>query len=317
MRCCLKSVMGGMVLGIVVLALAVGALYLFAYPRIDSALADSVRREYMLPPSATIKFKHGTFLDTWQGKLDSFLVEAKEGKLEGLVINDVRLYATGIQFDMTRTLITGEAELRKVDHARLKFKVSEESLADRWSDTLASKGVRDIDVDLREKEIAVSGKVDLKVTTLPVSARGVFEVDGSQRIGMKVNELSLGSSKFDAAGISGLVEKLTFGKAKLDMGDIGDVFSKSIRTPVLDLGELQMGVIVKRLEPRRGYLYVEAESEDLDVLAEKMKQETEAAEAPAAEAVDDKSDAAKVGEAIEKGAKGLETLGGKLKDVIK
>jgi hypothetical protein len=307
-------------LGIALLAVAAAALYVFLYPRIDSALGDAVRREYMLPPSATIKFEHGTFLDTWQGKLKSFLVEADEAKLEGLVINQVKLFATGIQFDMTKTLITGEAELKKVDHARLKFRVSEESLANHWADSLASRGVRDLDVDLRDSEIAVAGKIDLKLTTVPVSARGVFEVDGTQKIRMKVNEVSIGSSKLDPTGISGLIRKLTFGKAKLDVGSIGDVFSKSIRTPVLDLGDLQMGVNVRRLEPHSGYLYVEAESEKPEELAARLKREKERL---AAEQKDDpkvqagKSDGKKVEDAIEKGTETLEKLGGKLKKIVK
>lgn len=322
MRCCLRSIVGGIVLGLVLLAIGAAALYIFAYPRIDSALSDAVRREYMLPPSATIKFQHGTFLETWEGKLRSFRVEANEAKLEGLLINDVKLYATGIQFDMTKTLITGEAELKKVEHARLKFRVSEGSLADHWGEALASRGIRDVDVDLRDQEIAVSGNIDLKVTTVPVAARGVFEVDGTQRIRMKVNELAIGGSKLDPLGISGLIKKLTFGKARLDAGNIGDVFSKSIRTPVIDLGDLQMGVNVRRLEPRSGYLYVEAESEKPEELAarvRKEKAEKEAAEkAKAATAADEsKSDAKKVEDAIGKGAESLEKLSGKLKKIIK
>jgi hypothetical protein len=317
MRCCLRSIFGGIILGIVVIVVAAVAAYFLIYPRIDSALADAVRREYMLPPSAAIKFKHGTLLDTYEGKLQSFQVEAKEAKLEGLLINDVKLYATGIQFDMTRTLITGEAELKKVEHARLKFRVSEQSLADHWSETLASRGIRDVDVDLRDKEIAVSGNIDLKLTKLPVAARGVFEADGSQKIRMKVNELSLGGNKFDPAGISDLVSKLTFGKAKLDVGEIGDVFSKSIRTPVIDLGDLQMGVDVTRLEPRSGYLYIEAESANPSKLAAALKKAKAENSKTGESQPDRKSEADKIGDAVKQGANNFEKLGGKLKKIIK
>ncbi|MDQ3023290.1 MAG: DUF2993 domain-containing protein, partial [bacterium] len=240
MRCCLKSVFSGMLLGLLLLAALAFGAYMYAYPKLDTALGDAVRREYMLPPSATIEFEHGTLLDTYQGKIDSFYVAADEAKLEGLVISDVELVSTGIQFDMTRTLITGEAELKKVDHARLKFRVSEDALADRWGETLGSRGIKEVDVELGDKEISVSGRIDLQIASVPVSARGVFEADGAKKIRMKVNEFS-------------------FGSTKLGVGQFKELFSKSIRTPVIDLGALQMGVDVKRLEPKNGYLYVEAE----------------------------------------------------------
>jgi hypothetical protein len=258
MRCCLKSVLSGMLLGVGLLALLIFGAYLFFHPRLDAALSDAVRREYLLPPSATIKFDHGTMLDTYQGKIERFYVNAKEAKLEGLVISDVELITTGIQFDMTRTLITGEAELKKVDHAQLKFRVAEESLAERWSETLAGRGISDVDVDLGDKVIEVSGKIDLKLATVPVAARGVFEADGSKLIRMKVNELK-------------------FGSTKLPLSQFKELFTKSIRTPVLDLGDLQMGVSVRRLEAKNGYLYVEAESETLEELREAMRKEKAAA----------------------------------------
>lgn len=297
MRCCLKSVFSGILLGILLVALLALGFYVYAYPKLDSILADAVRREYMLPPSAKIKFEHGTLMDTYQGKLESFMVEANEAKLEGLVINDVSLFATGIQFDMPRTMITGEAELKQVDHALLKFRVSEKSLDDFWSDNLAGRGITDLDVDLREKEIAVSGKVDLKITTVPVSARGVFETDGTQKIRMKVNELS-------------------FGGAKVGLGQFKELFSKSIRTPVLDLGDLRMGVNVKRLEPRNGYLYVEAESQDLAELAESMKKEPASKESTGEDGKAGTSDLGKVEDAVKGAGKKLEDIGGKLKDKI-
>jgi len=297
MRCCLRSIVSGILVGVLLIALLAVGVYVYFYPRLDSALADAVRREYLLPPSATIKFKHGTLLDTYQGKIQSFLVESKEAKLEGLLINDVQLVATGIQFDLTRTFITGEAELKNVDHAQLKFRVSEDSLEQHWADTLSRRGISSVDVDLHGKEITVSGVVDLKLATVPVSARGNFEVDGSQAIRMKVSQVSLGSN--------------TFG-----LGKLSDIFSKTIRTPVLDLGDLQLGVNVKRLEPRNGYLYVEAESEGLDDLAKAMKAE-KAPEPPVSKSTDTlQKDTKKVEDTVKDAARGIEDLGQKLKKKI-
>lgn len=254
MRCCLRKVFS-LLLGLVlILLLLVGAAQFLLLPHLDGMLSDAVRREFMLPPSSTVEIGFGSAIETYQGKVDSFRVVANEAKLEGLLIEDVRLDATGIEFNLPKTLITGDAELSRVDYANLSFRVSEEALEDRWARTLKRRGITDVEVDLQGEQLQVSGLVDLKLTRIRVTATGNFEIDG--------RKVRLAATEIDVGG------------TKLGVGEFKEFFSKTIRAPLLDLGELKMGVNVKQLEARNGYLLVEAETQGLKELAAALKRQT-------------------------------------------
>ncbi|MCC7479826.1 LmeA family phospholipid-binding protein [bacterium] len=248
MRCLgrIFSCFGGLA---VLLGLALAALYLLVFPRLDTIFADSVRREFMLPPSSTVKMTRGSLLDTLQGRVPEMLVEAEEAKIEGLLVEDVRLLAEGVKFDLPLTLATGNAEWQDMSSGRLEFKVSEESLKQRWAGELEDRGLKKVEVKLKGGEVSISGLLDAAIFKLRVGAKGKVEVDGSDRIVFKPSAMELGGADFGVEQINAIFSALT---------------------PVLDLGSLKLGVGVESMEPRDGYLYVVANSLKLDELADKM-----------------------------------------------
>lgn len=237
MRCCLKSLFN-LLLGVVVLAaLGLAALYFWAYPRLDQLFSDSVRREFMLPPSSTVTLTHGDPLQTFRGQVPHMLVEASEAKIEGLVVEDVKLEAKNVSFDLPATIVTGDAKWQGVESAQLKFKVSEDSLKQRWTGELEQHGLKKPEVKLHDGKVDITGLLDASLFKLRVGASGRIQVDGTDRVVFKPDNLELGGTSFG-------VEQ------------VGAIFSAL--TPVIDLGDLKLGVGVDKMEPHDGYLFVVA-----------------------------------------------------------
>jgi len=251
----------------VIAAIAGGALYFYVLPRLDNLLADAVRREYILPPSATVVITRGSLLDTLEGEVARFYVDAEEAKLDGLLVKDLRFLAEGIRFDLPRTLISGQAELLNVSHGQLSLSVSEEALEERWSEELASKGLSKVDVELSNEGVGVSAVVDLKLTEVRVGAKGYFEVDGTDRIRFHATDLELAGTSIGIAELKAAFSTLT---------------------PVISLGRFKMHVVVDELFTSAGHLFIETRSQSLEekIAADRqrLKERQQAAEAEAKEA---------------------------------
>ena len=251
--------MAGCVSGIVLLlVLAAGALYFFGLARLDTMLADAVRREYMLPPSSEVVITRGSLLDTLDGEVKRFSVISAEAKLDGLVVEELEFLAEGIRFDLPRTFITGQAELREVANGKLKFRVSEQALEERWQEELASKGLSAVQVQLKADGVSVSAQIDLKLTKVRIGAKGNFEVDGTDKIKLIVDEVELGGASFGIGSFKAAFSELT---------------------PLIDLGQFKMSIAVDALKPRDGFLIVQAHSISLDeklALDRERKAEAEA-----------------------------------------
>jgi hypothetical protein len=291
MRGCFRFIVNTVVLLFFVALLAAVAAYFYVLPTVDTLLADAVRRDLMLPPSSTVVIKRSSIIDTYQGQVDSFLVESKEAKVEGLVIEDVKLVGTGITFDLPRTLATGQAEISKVDNADLSFRVSEASLEERWGSDLKKKGITDLNVDLDGQNIRVDGNMDLKLAKIKIGAIGNFHVDGSQKIKFKVTDFDLGGNQ-------------------IGMSLVKSVFSSL--TPVINLGQLKIGVGVSRLEAKDGYLEVEAQSVDLAELARAMKEPP-----PEPEGEDKRDLADKVKDTLDEAGSEIEDFTSNLKEITR
>jgi hypothetical protein len=250
MRGCLKAI-GGCIFGIVlVAALAATAFYLWAVPELDELFADSVRREFMLPPSSTVRLEHGSLQNTMQGRVQRMVVEADEAKIEGLAVEDVKLAAEDVRFDVPATLLTRDAQWDAVGQGTLSFKASEAALKERWTGELESRGLKKVDVKLSEGEVSINGLLDIGLLKMHVGTTGQIAVDGSDRIVFQPSKLQLGDTNVGVEKLEAVFDTLT---------------------PVLDLGKLKLGIGVEELEARDGYLHVKAKSMQLGEIKEKLK----------------------------------------------
>lgn len=240
---CLKRTANCALLVIVLLALALGAAYYYVLPRLDEMLADAVRREFMLPPSSTVVIARGSLLDTLEGEVDRFYVSSPEAKISDLRVEEVEFHAGGIQFDLPRTLLSGQAELLAVSQGNLAFKVAAADLQERWATDLARRGLSKTEVTLEEDKIKVSCVLDLKLTEVRIGAAGELYVDGTDRIKFKATDLELAGSN-------------------IGIEELKAVFSTL--TPVIDLGQFKMSVAIDDVQMRDGYLYVAAHSMSLE-----------------------------------------------------
>jgi len=261
---CLKRLSNCALVTVLLAALALGTAYYYVLPRLDDLLADAVRREFMLPPSSTVVITRGSLLDTFEGQVDSFYVSSPEAKISGLGVADVEFNAGGIQFDLPRTLLSGQAELLSVDQGNISFKVSAEELQQRWAAELAKKGLSKTEVKLEDDKVQVSCVLDLKLTEVSIGASGELYVDGTDRIKFKATDLELAGSS-------------------IGIDELKAVFSTL--TPVIDLGQFKMSVAIDELHMRDGYLYVAAHSISLQAkrALEQAQQEGEGAGAESAD----------------------------------
>jgi hypothetical protein len=237
---------------VVVVAVLLAATYYFLMPRLDTMIEDAVRREFILPPSSTVDIERGSLFDTLEGQVRRFYVNSAEAKIDGVLVNDLRFVAKGIAFDLGKTILTGKADLKDVAFGELELKISEASIEERWAAELERKGLSKVEVTLQNNRVGISGLVDLKLAKLRVAAKGKLVVDGTDKIKFKPAELDLGGTNIEVGGIRAAVNSLT---------------------PVVDLGQFKMTILVDKLEAKDGYLLVSARSSDLN---ERMNESAEA-----------------------------------------
>jgi hypothetical protein len=239
---CLNRLLNTLLAIIALVVIAVALAWYFLMPRLDTLLADAVRREFILPPTATVIIERGSIFDTAEGQLQRFHVESPEAKIDGVLVNDLRFDAKGIRFDLVKTLTTGNAELKDVAYGELEVKVSEASIEQRWAAELAEKGLDKVNVKLENNKVEVSGLIDIKIAKLRVGAKGKLEVDGSDMIKFKPVEVDLGGANLDVSGIKAAMTGLT---------------------PVVDLGQFKVAILVDKLKAEKGYLVISARSTGL------------------------------------------------------
>jgi len=236
--------MANCVFGLVlVVAVLIGGLYYFGLPWLDSTLADAVRREFMLPPSATVEIGRGSLLDTLEGEVERVYVDSEEARISGLNVEQVKFLAEGVKFDLPRMAISNQAEMQSVTTGELEFRVAEEAIEQRWESDLLKMKLSDVSVKLDGGKVEVEGFYDLMLTKVKVGATGELYADGTDKIRFKATDLNLGGADI---GIEQL--KVAF----------------SALTPVIDLGQLKMYVAIDELEMRDGYLQVYARSMSMD-----------------------------------------------------
>ncbi len=231
---------------VVLVLLAAVALNWFLMPQVDEELADSVRREFMLPPSSTVVIARGSLLDTLEGQVDSFYVDSSEAKLDGMIVEDLQFRASGISFDISQVLLSGSAGLKEVKSGELELKVSEAALKERWGRELAKKGLRDVQIELADGSVKIEGIFDMAFAEVAIGATGRIVADGTTRLKLSVDELQLGG-------------------AEIGVKELKAAFSTL--TPVVDLQQFRVAIEVDKLEMQDGYLLVRARSRSLEGIA--------------------------------------------------
>jgi hypothetical protein len=242
---------GNFIFGLVILVLLLGAvIWFWALPQVDVKLADAVRREYLLPPSATVEINRGSLLDTLEGQVESFYVESEEAKIDDVTVSDLKFVAEGIEFDLPQTLLTQRAELKNLDHGRLSFRIREEALVERWAADLEAAGLKKVEVKLTDNDATVSGLLDLALVKMRIGGKGKLGTDGN-------------AIRFE-------LEELTVGDNKIGLAEMNAVFSKL--APVLDIGQFKkVGIHIDKLDTGNGFIEIEATSRDLDLLEQEIK----------------------------------------------
>lgn len=240
---CFQKLANFVLVLVVIALLAVLSLNWFLMPKVDDELADSVRREFMLPPSSTVVIGRGSLLDTLEGQVDSFFVDSDEAKLGGMLVEDLVFRGSGISFDLPSVLVSGNAGLREVKSGELQLKVSEQALVERWGEELARKGMRDVQIELDGGRVSIDAIFDMAFAEVRIGATGRIIPDGSSRLKLEVDELQLGG-------------------ADIGVKELKAAFSAL--TPVVDLGQFQVAIDVDELRMEDGYLYVQARSRSLD-----------------------------------------------------
>ncbi len=242
MRGCGSTLAGwGCGLG-VLLAIAFGALYWLALPRLDVMLEDSLRRAYLLPPSCTVLVERGSLLDTLEGQVQRVYIESPESKLGSLVATDLRLLAEGVDFDMVKTLASRAAVLDQVTHGEITFGIPETALQELWADQLRSQGLTGAAVDVTGDGVSLRGTADLKLAQVPVAVSGKFKAVDGQRV-----KLQLG--KFALSGM------------ELPSGDLQTALAAL--APEIDLSQFKMDVEIDEIKHIDGAVLVSARTRSL------------------------------------------------------
>ena len=236
------------VLVLVVLALlGLAALNFLLMPRIDAELADSVRREFLLPPSSTVLIGRGSLLDTLEGQVDNFYVSSPEAKLDGMLVEDLEFRASGIRFDTAQVLLSGNAGLKDVQSGELSLRISEQALIKRWGGELAHKGLSDAEITLTSGRVDIAGTFDMGFAAVRIGAAGRIVADGGSSLRLEVDELQLGGADIDVKMLKAAFSALT---------------------PVVDLERFRVAIEVDELRMEDGYLLIKARSHSLEGLGE-------------------------------------------------
>ena len=206
---------------LILLVVAIGAVYWLALPKLDLLLEDSLRRAYMLPPSSTVIVEHGSLLDTAEGQVKRVYVESPESKLDGIVVTDLRLLAEGVDFDLVKTLATRSAELDEATHGEISFIITESSLQEVWADELRSQGLTNAAVDITAEGVSLTGTADLKLAQVPVVARGKFTAQTDQRVKLELGQFELSGVELPSGelqqALSALAPEIGLSRFKMDI----------------------------------------------------------------------------------------------------
>jgi hypothetical protein len=239
---CLQKLANAILTLVVLAALLAAAAWYFLLPQLDVKLADAVRREFMLPPSSTVIIERGSLADTLEGQLRRFHVSSPEAKIADTPVEDLEFEAKGIRFDLAQTFATGKADLQDVDYGEMTVKVSQSAIQQRWAGELEKRGVRKPEVELDNDKVKLSGLVDLKLAKLRVAATGRLIADGTERIKFEATELDMGGANVEIKQLRSAITSLT---------------------PVIDVGQFKLSILVDEVKTEDGYLFIRARSRGL------------------------------------------------------
>jgi hypothetical protein len=213
---------------IILLAVLVAvAAYFFLLEPMRANLADAVRRKFMLPPSSSVSIEQGSYIDALSGKVKAFHVESSEASIGGMRIEDLKLDAENMSFDIVNLALQRNPILREVEHAKVSFSITPESLADAWLAKVKHLGVKKLTLKMEEGTgeqlpfAQVNAVAEVLGKEIPLSVKGFFKLIGRREIGFEALEF-----KLQELGVGGDMVKSIFMKfaPRIRIGDFqGDL----------------------------------------------------------------------------------------------
>jgi hypothetical protein len=227
--------------------------YFFLLEPMRANLADAVRRKFMLPPSSTVTITPGSYIDALSGHVKAFHVESSEASISKTSIEDLKLDAENINFDIVNLALQRNPILREVGHAKVSFTITPESLAGAWLARVKHLGVKKLTLKLEEGTgeqlplAQVNATVDILGKEIPLAVKGFFKLVGKREIGFEATEFRL-----QDFGIGG--------------DFIQNIFMKF--APKVRIGDFQGDLTIDRFYVLGGKLHVVAQTTGVTSLAE-------------------------------------------------
>lgn len=232
----LRRVLAGIAIALAGLALigivAVNAILL---PRLDTMLANAMRRELSLPAEATVLIQRGTLKQTLTGFLPRSLIESPSAVLDDIPVEDLHFSTADIDFNMRRILKGEKAQITAVAAAELSLKISIQELKSRLVPLIEKQGPTDVRINFGDDAVEVTA-----YSKGQLSAKGQFYVIGDNRVGFALTEIVI--DRFNIT-VSNLV---------LPIDDV---------IPALDLGGMFAKIVIDELHVTSTYMEITAHTE--------------------------------------------------------
>ncbi len=244
---CLKKIFGCIGFLVVVIAGAAALMYFLLVPQLTGRIEDGLRKKLELGPSATVKITDTGLLALSKGRIEKVSVHASEARVERLVVNDLSFEATGLQFDLFKTILMNDPAISSLGEGRLEFTVRATALQAAWETAASKIGISDLKVSLIPKDLAMKLEGVWTVPAIkkeyPFEATGKLNVTGGSLLFFEFPDVTIGDYKIGIASLQSALGKvgprINLGdyKVKLELDDVS--FSQTgltIRANAFDAG---------------------------------------------------------------------------------
>lgn len=235
----LKLVVGAVITAVVLAIISAIAVNAILLPRLDTMLADAMRRELSLPDDAAVLIQRGSLRQTLHGYLPASRIESSSAVIEGLPVQDVHFRTSDVDFDMRRIIRGGKAKITSVGAAELTLRVSAEELRARLIPAIEKQGMKDVQVEFGTDSVKVTADND---TGTKLSATGRFYPVDDNRVGFSLTDVELDQINIKISNLA------------LPLEDV---------LPPLDLGGTFARVVIDEIKVTTTYLEISAHTEDM------------------------------------------------------
>lgn len=174
-----------------VLILGAGMLFavnLILLPRLDSMLADAMRRELSLPDDARVEIQRGTLRQTFRGFLPASETESPAAILDDIPVEYLLFETTDIDFNMRRIIQGEKAQITSIGSAELRLRISTDELESRLIKQIGRQGMQEVEVEFGEGTVQVSG---INKAGTRMSASGQFYLMDKHQVGFALTDMEL------------------------------------------------------------------------------------------------------------------------------